>query len=152
MKFRLLRGQHIEKVGYDGSKRVDRVYQVTRDPKDASLRVHPIIESDKDLCALFNSPDGNPKFRKFEKITEATETIVHINPFERIPGETIQNYMNRLNDLQAQAKAEVELRLKEVDGMGKEELEDFAEAEEIDTKNAKTAEQLRMIIKSALKG
>lgn len=140
--FRLMFGNYTEGRGAD-----QKTYQVYKDPV-TKLPVHQLIETDKDLHALFDQEGFPAKFQPVEGIPEP----VYVNPTERQPGESIQAYMSRLNELQATIKAQLEERLKEVDKMSKEQLETFAENEEIDLKNAKTVEQMRVAVKTALKG
>lgn len=138
-RYRLLRGRHIQK-----EKGVSVAYQVERD-KVTKAPICPVLESDKDLCKLFNAPGKAPKF---EKVGDTQIEIT--DPMTRLPGETIQAYMSRLAELQTQIKEQLESRLLELDNMDKEALEEFAQNEEIDLGDAKSLKDIRKVIRNAL--
>jgi hypothetical protein len=144
-KFRLLRGSHTEGKGASL-----RTYRVSRDPLTKEWQ-QPIIESTKPLDKLFNDPSNSAKHRKFERLTDVPATIV-INPLERQPGETVAAFLSRLAELSDTIKQETVNRLKELDSLSKDDLEAFAEQEEIDVRIAKNREHMLTIIKTALKG
>lgn len=122
-------------------------YQVDRDPITKQMRC-PIIETDKDLCKMFNVEGFAPKFQALD------DTAFELgDPTQRIPGESIQEYLLRLEDVIEKAKKSATEAFKEVDVLTtREELEDFAEGNEIDIPTtAKTVEQMKAVIKNALK-
>lgn len=141
-KFRLLRGSC--RIGKGENA---RDYKVTINPV-TKQRITPVIETDKDLGKLFNCPGFAPKFAEEGKEVEP----VVLDPTVRQPGETLQAFLTRLQDLQDSVKSTIDVAIKQVDGYSKEELEDFAEENEVDLKGAKTVEQMRTILKNALKG
>lgn len=149
MKFRLLRGSYAEPLGYKNGKKAYRVYKVEIDRKTGT-RTCPIIESTIDLVTRFNRGEG--KFAKFERVYEEDPAPVIVeNPYTRLPDETVPQYLARLRDIEKEAQQEIAALVKEVDGMNKEQLEQFADENAIDLKGAKTVEQIRTIIKTAVK-
>jgi len=124
-----------------------KLYQVDRDPTTKQMRC-PVIETDKDLCKMFNVSGFAPKFAYLEE----AEVIV-TDPTQRMPGESIQEYLLRLEDVIEKAKKSATDAFKEVDVLvTREEVEDFAEGNEIDIPaTAKTVEQMKAVIKNALK-
>lgn len=138
-RYRLLRSRHTQK-----ENGVNVSYQVERD-KVTRAPICPIVESDKDLCKLFNFPGKAPKFER------VGDTHIEIaDPMTRLPGETIQAYMGRLAELQTQITEQLEARLLELDNMSKEQLEEFAQNEEIDIGEAKSLKDIRKAIRTAL--
>lgn len=147
-KFRLLRSRHSEKVPDPNNpgKKIHISYQVERDPV-TKIPIQPIFESEHELDKMFNVPGFTPKY---ERIGDATQTI--LNPMERVPGETISDYMRRLTDLQESIKATISEKLKEVDSLEDDDLTAYAEAEEFDITGATTPAQQRTAIKRAIRG
>ncbi len=122
-------------------------YQVDRDPITGQMRC-PIIETDKDLCKLFNSVGFAPKFQAVDEVT-----VELADPTQRMQGESIQEYLLRLDDVIEKAKKSANDAFKEVDVLAtREDLEDFAEGNEIEIPaTAKTIDQMKAVIKNALK-
>lgn len=140
--YRLLRGRHVEKVGEVAGKPVLKTYQA-----DRRTDTYPLIETDKDL-SIFNGKGVAPKF---EVVKEAAAPV-YVDPTVRRPGETMQAYLVRLAEFQNQAKSSIDAAVKSVDGMSLDELKEFADAEEIDLKGAKTVDEMRKTVKAALRG
>lgn len=147
-KFRLLRSRHSEKVPDPNNpgKKIHISYQVERDPV-TKIPIQPIFESEHELDKMFNMPGFTPKY---ERIGDATQTI--LNPMDRVPGETISDYMRRLTDLQESIKATISEKIKEVDALEDADLIAYAEAEEFDISGATTPAQQRTAIKKAIRG
>ncbi len=141
-KFKLLRGRHIEGVKPDV-----KAYQVEKDPV-TKFPICPIIETDKDLGKLFNQEGVSPKFERIY----GEPTPVPLNPLERMAGESVQAYNARLAELMQGIKQKTEEQAKAIDKLSKEDLESFAEENEIDLRGVKTLEQMRVAVKTALKG
>lgn len=122
-------------------------YQVDRDPTTKQMRC-PIIETDKDLATMFNVSGFTPKFAALDDAT-----LELGDPTQRMPGESIQEYLLRLEDVIEKAKKGATDAFKEVDELTtREDIEDFAEGNEIDIPpTAKTVEQMKAVVKNALK-
>lgn len=152
-KFRLLRGPHHDRQGDPTVNEGRRKFQALSNDK---LHGHlpfdqrfPLIETTTDL-SVFNGKDKTQI--KFQPVTEQTNTVVEIDPRVRRTGETIQQYMARLQEFATSVKLELDNQLREVDKMDLEGLREFAEDNEIDVEKAKGIDDMRRMVKAALSG
>lgn len=138
-KFRVLHGRHIDEKKF--------AHQVTFHPVTKE-RICPIVETTVDLCKQFNVAGYTPKF---EEIHEgAAPEPIYVDSMQRLPGETVQEYLGRITALGESIKATLDNTIKQVNSMTKEQLEDFAEQEEIDITAAKNIEATKKIIRMAI--
>lgn len=145
-KFRLLRARHIETTFDDTGKKNNVVHQVTRHPDTKEYQC-PIFESTKELDVLFNVQGFPPKFQRI-----GNEPTIVINPTERIPGESVQQFLGRLSKLQATISSVIVEKLHEIDSLGDDELVAYAEAEEIEIDDSEPPVKIRERIKKHYKG
>lgn len=158
--YRLLRGRHCDRQGPPTTRAVagatvpiggKRTYQA-----DIRAGVFPEFESVVDLTGPAYCPPG---FRpKYELVKGDAPRIVHVDPTKRLPGETTQAYLARVNALISSLKGAtestaraVEQKRKGVDTMTEDELIEFAGEEEIDLGDARTLTEMRKAVKAALK-
>lgn len=156
-KFKLLRGAHFDKKGEGyippnpngktpaekaGVKGAARKFQA-----NTKTGEFPIIETDEDLAKEFNGP--HPKMKKFDPLHKV-ETV-EVDPTKRRAGETISAYMARLNDFVVKAQTDSANIIKGVDAMNKEQLQEFADDNEIDLSGTKNVDEMKKAIKSVLK-
>lgn len=147
--FRMAEGMYVD---YNGAKTADnrdgrRIFQC-----DRAKGVHPIIGTDQDLNKFNGKHTGMKK--KFDRINRDNPDVVvkTLDPTERHPGETVSAYLARMNDVKAALQKQTETMLRAVDSLTLEQVQEFAAAEEIDLKGAKTVEEARKLFKAALKG
>lgn len=156
-KFKLLRGAHFDKKGEGyippnpngktpaekaGVKGAPRKFQA-----NTKTGEFPIIETDEDLAKEFNGP--HPKMKKFDPLHKV-ETV-EVDPKVRRPGETVAAYIGRINQFVIEAQACAANMVKGLDTMNKEQLQEFADDNEIDLSGTKNVDEMRKVIKSVLK-
>jgi hypothetical protein len=150
-RFKLLKGQYVSsrviKRKIDG---VD-VQEIENTPYQADPRkgFFPIIETDIDL-EVFNGPA--PNMKKFERVlVDGPVQPVIENPLDRLPGETVHAYLTRINDLSAKIKEQTAQIIKALDTATPDQLVELAAQEEIDISMCKNPDDMRKVIRNALK-
>lgn len=122
MKFALLHGHHCEphpteKVSYSPGNApiaADIRYEQSRDAENPT-----IIETERDLCALFNQPGTPPKFRRMD---------------DYVP-----------DGYELRKKDEVD---DDLESLSVKDLVEYAQSEEIDLKGRKTKAEIIKIIRA----
>jgi hypothetical protein len=148
-RFRVLDGSHC--VQYDTGDKDGTGTPVTRIRK---YRRGEVVETNDDLKAIFDQPGMPPKFEELRDDVTGLTGEMAIRE-----GETLSEYANRLAQLvktvgeepmdetkaKAQTQAKTQNQQRGADAfrrMSKEELEDYAEDNEIDLKGAQAKEDM----------
>lgn len=145
-QFRLMAGMYVDYNGESTptNKAGRRIYQINK-----KANVYPVIETDEDLTKFNGKAHGMSE--KFTRISFDRDVVVqYTDPTVRLAGESVATYLKRMDEVMSAVKKQTEATLKAIDSLTLEQLTEYAAAEEIDLKGAKTVEQVRKIVKTTL--